>query len=487
MAADYYILLGIPYNATAEEIRDAYFSLARTLHPDANRDPEAREHFLVVQKAYETLANPQKRLTYDASLPEALRAGPSISLHLTYSRSVVPRINEPQLVYVLADLICTADRQNAATAPAHVCLVLDRSTSMMGARMDMVKSSALNLLQQLGAHDMLSVVGFSDRAEVIIPPTRASMLSKSDHRISLLQTVGGTEIYQGMLLGMEQLRKTDNSYIRHMILLTDGYTYGDDDHCRELAGEAAEEGISISTLGIGHEWNDSLMDQIASLSGGDSFYIGGARDLDTFLMHKLSELESVYARGLRMEFASAAGVELKSAFRLLPSISNLATTTPIVIGDLHYRKSISVLFEFVLSADLPEQDQISLVKGQLIMDIPGSSVPVSRIAMDFHSPLVKNIEPETPPTVIVEALAKLTLYRMQERIRGEVADGRFEKAARQLHYLATNLLSQGNRELAHTVLMEAEHIQQSRRFSGEGEKRIKYGTRALLLPSGPER
>ncbi|HMN62059.1 MAG TPA: hypothetical protein PJ988_16940, partial [Anaerolinea sp.] len=60
------------------------------------------------------------------------------------------------------------------------------------------------------------------------------------------------------------------------------------------------------------------------------------------------------------------------------------------------------------------------------------------------------------------------------------------KATKHLHYLATHLLSQGDRELAHTVLMEAEHIQQSRRFSKEGDKKIKYGTRALLLPSGSE-
>jgi Ca-activated chloride channel homolog len=88
--------------------------------------------------------------------------------------------------------------------------------------------------------------------------------------------------------------------------------------------------------------------------------------------------------------------------------------------------------------------------------------------------------------VIVEAMSKLTLYRMQEKVRAEVNEGQIDKATKHMHYLATHLLSQGDRELAHTVLIEAEHIQQSRRLSNEGEKRIKYGTRALLLPSGME-
>jgi Ca-activated chloride channel family protein len=106
--------------------------------------------------------------------------------------------------------------------------------------------------------------------------------------------------------------------------------------------------------------------------------------------------------------------------------------------------------------------------------------------LDLSRPVSLTVERESPPPPLVEAMAKLTLYRMQERVRKEVSEGHIDKATRHLHYLATHLLSQGDRELAHTVLIEAEHIQQSRRFSKEGDKRIKYGTRALLLPSGPE-
>ena len=47
-------------------------------------------------------------------------------------------------------------------------------------------------------------------------------------------------------------------------------------------------------------------------------------------------------------------------------------------------------------------------------------------------------------------------------------------------------LSQGERELAHTVLLEADHIQKAKQYSKEGDKKIKYGTRALLLTSGRE-
>jgi Ca-activated chloride channel family protein len=53
-----------------------------------------------------------------------------------------------------------------------------------------------------------------------------------------------------------------------------------------------------------------------------------------------------------------------------------------------------------------------------------------------------------------------------------------------LRFLATHLLAQGETSLATTVLGEAGRIERENTFSGEGEKKIKYGTRALLLPSG---
>lgn len=487
MPTDYYSLLGVPYNATPEEIRNAYFQLARSLHPDVNPDPEVKEKFLQIQKAYEVLSNLKQKAEYDASLPADLLAGPEISISTKYSARVIPRLDEPQLVYALVDMVCTAEPNKDKLSLSHVCLVLDKSTSMQGPRMDMVKSSALNLLHQLRSNDLLSVVSFSDRAEVIVPPTRASALTKSDHRISMLQTGGGTEILQGLALGVQQLRKTSSSYIRHLVLLTDGHTYGDEEGCIELAKEAAEEGISISVLGIGHEWNDDLMDRIASLSGGNAMLVATPRDLENYLMQKLSELESVYARGLKFQFESASGVDLRYAFRLSPDIGPLEASSPILLGDIHHRRSITFLLEFTVPPFSSEIEHLSLARGQIWMDIPSRESQRVRIFFDLNRAVKEQVEqPDPPPSMVVEALSKLTLYRLQEKVRHEVSEGQIDKATRHLHYLATHLISQGDRELAHTVLLEAEHVQQSRRFSGEGEKRIKYGTRALLLPPGSE-
>lgn len=483
---DLYYLLGVAYDATAEEIRTAYFEAARKYHPDINHDPAAGKRFIEVQEAYDVLSNQQRRNIYDAKLPEELKRGPEISMNLKFSRSVIPRIAEQQLYYVLLDLICTADFDFKDLPPFHLCLVLDRSTSMHGARMDMVKASAMQLLRQFRAQDLISVVAFSDRAEVIVPPTRVSEMAKDDHRISMLQTGGGTEIYQGLQLGIQQLRSIDTRYMRQLILLTDGHTYGDDEACILLADEAAGESISISGLGIGHEWNDTLLDRISSASGSNSMFVSSTKDLTKFFEQKLAVLSNTYARGLSLEFESTPGVDLRYAFRLHPETGPLPIHEPIPMGTIMFRKSMSFLFEFLIPSQPAEVASLSILKGSIKMEIPSLKSIRTRLRVEVNRAVSTNVDRETPPPSLVEAMAKLTLYRLQERVRKEVTDGQIDKATKHLHYLATHLLSQGDRELAHTVLMEAEHIQQSRRFSKEGDKRIKYGTRALLLPTGLE-
>ena len=75
---------------------------------------------------------------------------------------------------------------------------------------------------------------------------------------------------------------------------------------------------------------------------------------------------------------------------------------------------------------------------------------------------------------------------MQELFQKELEDGKVDKAKRVLKNLVTGLLSSGNAELAHIAMQETRNITENFKFSRDGEKRIKYGTRALLLPSGRE-
>jgi Ca-activated chloride channel family protein len=486
MGSDLYSILGVPRDATPEEIRAAYFEAARQYHPDANPDPGARELFLAIQSAYEILSNPEKRASYDASLPEPTLQ-PKIAISIKYSRSVLPLLDEPQIAYGLVEMVCTTEPDPAQFPPLHVCLLIDRSTSMAGERMDMVKSNIIQFIRQLRPQDMVSIVTFSDRAEAIIPMSRMTDLPKIERKISMISPGGGTEIFRGLETGIMQLLGLRGvRAARQLILMTDGHTYGDEKACMALAERASTEGISINAMGIGNEWNDTFLDHLTSISGGSAFFITSSKDLFKFLDQKRAESTSVYARGVTLEFTAQSTSQLRYAFRLSPEAGPLEVKSPVVIGDLIYGRSLTFLLEFYIPNLARDIRQFSLIEGKLKMGIPSQRDEKSRLFLTLSRPCAPDPESELPPSAVMDALSHLSLYRLQERARQEVETGQIAQASRRLQYLATHLLSIGDRELAHTVLVEAEHLQQSRHFSKDGDKRIKYGTRSLLLPSGLE-
>jgi Ca-activated chloride channel family protein len=267
-----------------------------------------------------------------------------------------------------------------------------------------------------------------------------------------------------------------------MVLITDGRTYGDEKECVQLAEEAAEKGLTISALGIGTEWNDEFLDELTGLTGGVCQYVASADDLHSFLEEKFVGIGQVFAGGLSYFMEKDPGVEMKYAFRLEPDAGPLSHDSPLQLGDLPRETSLSVLMEFLVTAVSEDSKAVNLAHGELKMDVPSKTVPVTKIPLSLIRPTSVQIDPEPPPQKIVKALSRLTLYRMQEQARQDVENGDIEQATRRLQNLATHLLSQGERDLARTVLAEADRIQQGQALSEQGEKRIKYGTRALLLP-----
>ncbi len=486
---NYYARLGVAKNATAEEIRASYHQAARRLHPDTNTEPGATELFLHIQEAYEILSDESRRKAYDTTLPPDIASPPDILVNAVYSRTILPRITDLQLVYVLLDMLALpekAEKEDFDRAVLNVCLVLDTSTSMAGLRLDMVKTTAIQLLRSLKPEDVLSVVSFNDRAEVILPAGRGQDYRRAESQVSVLQARGGTEILMGLQTAMNEVGQSLNpAYLNHIILITDGRTYGDEDASLKLAEAAAEKGITISGIGIGSEWNDEFLDALAGKTGGTSAYAASAGDIKNLLENKFKGLSNTYANNVSLQFDCGPNVELRYAFRLSPEAGGLPPVSPIKFGNLPLGPRLSIVFEFLISSIPAKADlDLTLMDGQLKMFIPSRTIPMTNARFSLSRTTAENPVLEPPPQVLVKAMSRLSLYRLQEQARQELATGDVEKATQRLQYLATQLLASGQPELAHTVMLEVKHIGEGQVFGEEQQKAIKYGTRSLLLPSG---
>ena len=482
--SDFYSKLGISRDASQEDIKRAYLEAAQKLHPDKNTAAGETELFLDVQMAYETLSNEKRRARYDATLAPQEKIDLPYEYHVIYSRPNLVRLNEPQMLYMILDLQAPVESRRTPAPPLNVCIVLDRSTSMKGEKMDVLKATAVQVLRNLRQQDILSVVAFSDRAEVIIPASYHQDRSRLEARIQMIQPSGGTEIFQGLEAGAKEvMRSHDSKRVNHIVLLTDGQTYGDEQKCLQLASKLAENKIGISAMGIGKEWNDIFLDVLATRTGGSCDYLAEPQDIKKLLLEKFNALAQIYAEDVKLhDIEEQEGVRLSYAFRLQPDPTPIMMDEPALhLGQILQDTSTRVIFEYVIDPTAVKSELTTILDGRLNVSISSRPIPAPSLRLRLQRRVSDNPETDLPPADVVQALSRLMLYRMQDRARIEIEKGNLEAGTRQLKTLAANLLTQGERSLAQTIMLEVEHIQQKEGLSEEGSKRIKYGTRALFL------
>ena len=480
-----YEFLGVPETATQDEIRTAYRKLARRLHPDANpQSPAAGVHFQDVTSAYELLTDPQRRRSYGERTDPGDR-GLHFVLRTTASRSHALTLPEPQVFYVLVEVLpdpSVNEVDYTRESRLNLTLVLDRSNSMSGTRLEKVKIAAHQIIDKLGPEDVLSVVSFNDFAEVVIPAGTVLDKAAMKSRASMMMPGGGTEIYRGLEAGIEQNRKfLGPRMVNHVVLLTDGNTYGDEEQCLKLARTVAREGIAISAMGLGQEWNDRFLDELSSVTGGSTVYSTSANAVVKFLNERVRSLSNVFAERVQILAAVDPDVRIESAFRLSPNPQPLSPQDGILmLGSLQVGRPISLLLQLEVPAD-QEPGTRSIARFVAGADILANRQQHMQAVDDLS--LTFGTEPvqEDPPPAILDAIAKLTLYRMQERAQEALEKGDVRTATRRLENLATRLMEMGELELAAQAQIEAQQVTYTHSLSDGGRKSLKYQTRSLLM------
>ncbi len=480
-----YTILGVPPNAKPDEIKRAYRDGAHRFHPDANAHPGAAIQFRDIANAYEILSDPDRRAAYDRQRRSIADRRPYLTVQVTPSRRTVARLEEPQVIYVLAEVTPGRPEAEPQDTVLNLTLVIDRSTSMRGARIEQVKAAAYHLIDNLNDDDIISIVSFADRAETIV---RATTLAQSERQtlkalVRSMQPGGGTEIFKGLAAGMTEIRRRwKKQYVNHMVLLTDGQTYGDEEDCLQLAERARKQGITISGMGIGQDWNDRFIDELTARTGGTTTYIDSSKAVTRFLKDHVRNLGTAYAERLQLSIAPDADIIMESAFKITPSPMPLPLDVhPVPLGALEYNRPISVLIQLQIPP-VAMNGPRPLARLDITGDIMSANLEKYKAIADVFIEVSDAAPAESPPPSILSALGKLTLYRMQEKAREAIERGDIEEATRKLENLATRLLAGGQTELGNAARNEAIRVARTSALSEAGSKVLKYGTRALLLP-----
>jgi Ca-activated chloride channel family protein len=241
-----------------------------------------------------------------------LLAGETLNLKLVPERTVLLN-GQPQEIVVKIDLSAVAGKKKPRHTPLNLAVVLDKSGSMTGAKLEKTKQAAMQLVDRLAPDDIFSLVIFSDEAQVLVPAQKVEDKDALKEKIEGIEAGGSTALYSGVKMGADQLEEyLSPQRINRVILLSDGLANvgpSSPSDLRQLGGRLAEREISVTTIGVGDDYNEDLMAGLAEASDANYYYVQDTEKLPEIFAKELGEMLDVAARQVKIEIVCPDGVK----------------------------------------------------------------------------------------------------------------------------------------------------------------------------------
>lgn len=230
--------------------------------------------------------------------------------------------------------------------PVDVAVVMDVSGSM-GARgkIAYARQAAKVLAGSMRSGDTYSLITFSDKAEVVIPATRVGHVGAVHAAIDRIEEGGSTNLYAGLVAGAEQARTgLVGGKVGRMVILSDGKANvgrTDTTSLSRFIGQVSRSGISVSTVGLGLDFDEDRMSYLADIGGGSYDFVDDPKQLQAVFRDELESIASVVARRTRLEVTLPPGVEGLEVLGWNAARSDDGWTVD--LGDIHAGESRKIV------------------------------------------------------------------------------------------------------------------------------------------------
>ena len=207
------------------------------------------------------------------------------------------------------------EAEDEQVTPLNLALVIDRSGSMDAPdKWPYLQQSLRVFFRSLDPDDIVAVVGYDDQAEVALPAQHVGDGRWIERTIERLHPRGYTNLHSGLMLGFQEVDKNfDIRRNNRVILLTDGIANRGITDPAQIAGEALaynERGIYLSTIGLGLDFNDELLSQLARQGKGAYHFIDSAEEMDKVFRREVAGLVEKAAREAAVTVYPGQGVEM---------------------------------------------------------------------------------------------------------------------------------------------------------------------------------
>jgi Ca-activated chloride channel family protein len=407
-----------------------------------------------------------------------------IQLRQTLARPYLPASQTPQVAYVLIEIIPTAVTANVQM-PVNVAFVLDRSGSMRGNKLRSMQQAVGLALDRLSDNDTVSITIFNHETAVLVPTTEARNRRSIMRLVEGVRDEGGTKISKALYSGLTELTRAPANGLSRLVLLTDGETDKDENECLDLADQAGRNGVPITALGVGNEWNDKLLAGIAQRSSGEVEHLARPQEIEDNFQQVVQQAQSAVFQNTSATVRLVSGVQPRAAWQVVPLIKNLgykpladrAVVVPLEQLEKDARRVL--LLELMIEPKTAGQYRIGQI--EITYDISQLGIFGEKERADLtltitnDQALTQQLNPQ-----VMNIVEKVTAFKLQTRALDDIEAGNIAGATQKLQGAVTRLLNSGEADLAQSVQQEATHLEQSGQLSSEGAKTIRFGSRKTV-------
>jgi Ca-activated chloride channel homolog len=413
----------------------------------------------------------------------------TLTLEVLCNRSTVPLLDQPQLAYVLVKL-SPGESLAGHRLPLNFTLLLDHSGSMAGEKLRTMKEAVKTIIDQLKPDDILSIVTFESRAEVLIPAQPVTRPEELKKQVDKIKDAGGTNLARGLQEALNQsITNHKEGRVSRIVLLTDGEATDREDDSRKLADDAGRHGIPLIGLGFGKDWNEDFVFELADRSvlaapgsrRGLADYIPAPNDAIKVFQEVYQSMQ-VVAQEVTLTLRLVQGIETRKVWQAAPLIRDLGReviqgrAVVVSVGQME-QAGAGYLVELVLPARPAGPVRIAQVDVTYYLAKLGAQRTAADLVVTY-SP-----DPQDSQALngqVMNVLEKVQAFKLQTQALDEAQAGDVANATRKLRQAVTILLNQGETDLAGQMQQEAERLERSGEISNEGKKTIMLTSRKTV-------
>jgi Ca-activated chloride channel family protein len=337
--------------------------------------------------------------------------------------------------------------------PVNLAIVLDKSGSMSGDKLRKAKDAAIASIDRLGSDDIVSVVAYDHTVEVLVPATKVSDRAVIRAAIERLTAGGNTALFAGVSKGAAEVRKfLDRQRVNRIILLSDGQANAGPSSPADLGDLGAsliKEGISVTTLGLGLDYNEDLMTQLARRSDGNNYFIEKSSDLESKFAFEFNDVMSVVAQEVTVRITCRPGVRPIRVLGRQADITGQTVTT--YLNQVYGEQEKYVLLEVEVPGGNDGTNRaLADVTVSYLNLATNAADRITRIASNRFTKSPALVESSTNRAVMASAIEQIGVEKNQLAV--SLRDqGRIEEARRVLManaaFLAENAARYESKEL----------------------------------------